>query len=344
MFKWVWRFTTQRSSLWDRVIKVIHGDDGKMGKYHKSAISSPWLDIVHELELFKQQAKFAHTSIDHSFRRCPRSAVEQTQLSDLRSKLAAVSLVDVRDKWKWSLEGSGDFSVSSIRKLIDDKRLPDVSSKTHYELAAKLQEEEREELTIEEKSKMFVELMNKRKKHFEMLRAEEKMRKPPTKAQKRKQMCTYLKNMAGFTHNQLKSKSFEEVQQAFNKTMDWINSFVAMDSRTVKDREVESSKRAGDELEYNKSKKQKLDENVEAEVDDSAELKRCLKIVQDDGDDLTIEATLLSFKSLTITDYKIYKEGKKNYFPIIRADGNSQIYLTFGQIFKNFNREDLKVL
>ncbi|GKE01271.1 hypothetical protein Tco_1389254 [Tanacetum coccineum] len=55
-----------------------------------------------------------------------------------------------------------------------------------YELAAKFQEEEREELSIEEKSKLFVELMNKRKKHFEKLRAEERRRRPPTKAQKRK--------------------------------------------------------------------------------------------------------------------------------------------------------------
>nr|GEV77574.1 hypothetical protein [Tanacetum cinerariifolium] len=40
----------------------------------------------------------------------------------------------------------------------------------------------------------------------------------------------------------------------------------------------------------------------------------------------------------------IYKEGKKSYFKIIRADGNSQNYLTFGTMFKNFNREDLEVL
>ncbi|GKA10885.1 hypothetical protein Tco_0690318, partial [Tanacetum coccineum] len=54
-----------------------------------------------------------------------------------------------------------------------------------YELAARLQAQEQEALTVEEKSKLFVELMDKRKKHFERLRAEEQRRKPPTKAQKR---------------------------------------------------------------------------------------------------------------------------------------------------------------
>ncbi|GJY68618.1 putative ribonuclease H-like domain-containing protein [Tanacetum coccineum] len=88
-----------------------------------------------------------------------------------------------------------------------------------YELAARLQAQEQEELTIEEKSKLFVELIDKRKKHFARLRVEERRRKPPTKAQKRNQMCTYLKNMAGFTHSQLKNKSFNEVQKAFDKTM-----------------------------------------------------------------------------------------------------------------------------
>ncbi|GKD66380.1 hypothetical protein Tco_1308488 [Tanacetum coccineum] len=51
-----------------------------------------------------------------------------------------------------------------------------------FELAQRLQTEEQGEITIEERSRLFVELMNKRKKHFAMLRAEEKRRKPPTKA------------------------------------------------------------------------------------------------------------------------------------------------------------------
>nr|GEV25613.1 hypothetical protein [Tanacetum cinerariifolium] len=79
---------------------------------------------------------------------------------------------------------------------------------------------------------------------------------------------------------------------------------------------------------------------------ESAELKRCLEIIpeDDDDDDVIIEATPLSSKSLTIVDYKIYKERRKSYFKIIRVDGNSQNYLTFRKMFKNFNREDLKVL
>ncbi|GJY57864.1 hypothetical protein Tco_0457756 [Tanacetum coccineum] len=100
-----------------------------------------------------------------------------------------------------------------------------------------------------------------------------------------------------------------------------------------------SLKRTGEELEQKSSKKQKLEE-----VKESKELKKCLEIVLNDGDDVTIHATPLSTKSPTIVDYKIYKEGKKSYFQIIRADDNSQMYLTFGKMLKNFDREDLEVL
>ncbi|GJZ05262.1 hypothetical protein Tco_0538537 [Tanacetum coccineum] len=63
------------------------------------------------------------------------------------------------------------------------------------------------------------ELMDKRKKYFARLKAEEQRRKPTTKAQKRNQMCTYLKNMDGFTYSQMKNQSFDEVQKAFDKTI-----------------------------------------------------------------------------------------------------------------------------
>ncbi|GJV07110.1 putative ribonuclease H-like domain-containing protein [Tanacetum coccineum] len=127
-----------------------------------------------------------------------------------------------------------------------------------YDLATRIQVQEQEELAIEERSKLFVELMDKRKKHFARLKVKEQRRKPLTKAQKRNQMCTYLKNIVGFTHNQLRNKSFDEVQKAFDKTMSWIDSFVPVDSKVVKrskDRAEDSgtraegsSKRAGEDL------------------------------------------------------------------------------------------------
>ncbi|GJY06137.1 hypothetical protein Tco_0373191 [Tanacetum coccineum] len=61
------------------------------------------------------------------------------------------------------------------------------------------------------------------------------------------------------------------------------------------------------------SKKQKLEEDKESE-----ELKQCLEIVSDDGDDVTIDATPLSTKSPTIVDYKIHKEGKKSFSILYR--------------------------
>nr|GEV93670.1 hypothetical protein [Tanacetum cinerariifolium] len=128
----------------------------------------------------------------------------------------------------------------------------------------------------------------------------------------------------------------------FNNTIKWIESFVHMDSEVVKGSEKAAegnSKRAGGNLEQEDAKRQRIKEENK-----SAEHKKCLEIILNDEDDVTIEVTPLSSKSPTIIDYKIYKEGRKSYFKIIRAYGNSQNYLTFGKMFKNCNREGLEVL
>nr|GEX57598.1 hypothetical protein [Tanacetum cinerariifolium] len=69
------------------------------------------------------------------------------------------------------------------------------------------------------------------------------------------------------------------------------------------------SKRAENNLEQEDAKRQMIEEDNE-----SAELKRCLKIIPEDNDDVTIKATPISSKSPTIVNYKIYKEGKKSFF------------------------------
>ncbi|GJU84344.1 hypothetical protein Tco_1291890 [Tanacetum coccineum] len=101
-------------------------------------------------------------------------------------------------------------------------------------------------------------------------------------------MSTYLKNMDGYKHNQLKSKSYNKIQEMFDKEMKRVNTFVDMNTELVKSSETRtegSSKRARDELESDNLNKQKIDEHVEAEKDDDqeeAEMKKHIEIVKDD--------------------------------------------------------------
>ncbi|GJX39199.1 hypothetical protein Tco_0252502 [Tanacetum coccineum] len=167
--------------------------------------------------------------------------------------------------------------------------------------------------------------MDKRKKHFAKLRAEEIRRKPPTKAQNRNQMCTCLKNMANYKHSQLKNKSFKEIQMLFDNNMKWVDSFIPMDSEVV---EGSKSQAEGNE-------------NVEAKVDDEAEMNKLITIVPDD--EVAIDAMPLATKSLIIVDWKIIKE-RMGYFQIIRADGSSRRYSSMIRMLQNIDKEDLETL
>ncbi|GJU82408.1 ribonuclease H-like domain-containing protein [Tanacetum coccineum] len=196
-----------------------------------------------------------------------------------------------------------------------------------YQLAQRLHDEEQEQYTDDEKVKFFCKFLNQRRKFFAAKRAEAKRNKPPTQAQQRKLYSTYLKNMEGYTLKQLKGFKFKVIKNMFDRAFKRVNTFVDHENKLIE----ESSKK---------------DEKVEAKVDDAKEaeeLKQCLEVVPDDGDDVTVDAIPLSIKIL-IVDYKIYQEGKKSFFQIIRADGNSQMYLTFTKVLKNFDREDLEVL
>ncbi|GJS52392.1 hypothetical protein Tco_0625754, partial [Tanacetum coccineum] len=165
------------------------------------------------------------------------------------------------------------------------------------QLAARLQAEEQEQFSIEEKSRMLVEMIVERKKFFAAQRAAEKRSKPPTKTQIRNRMCAYLKNM-----------DLEVVKSSETRTEG-------------------SSKRAGDELESDKSKKQKIDEHAKAEKDDDqeeAEMKRYIEIVKDN--EVAIDVITLATKPPMIVKYKIDKDGRMGYFNFIRVDGSSKRY------------------
>ncbi|GJW80810.1 hypothetical protein Tco_0144785 [Tanacetum coccineum] len=183
-------------------------------------------------------------------------------------------------------------------------------------LAEILQSKEREELTDEEKGKLFMELMEKRRKHFAALRAQEKRNRSSTKAQKRTQMSTYLKHMGGYTYKQLKGKNFDEIQKLFDKEMKRVNTFVAMGSE---EQESKEKKAKGSEEIAKGSRKKMLGRK-------------------------TIDAIPLATKLPVIVDYKLHKEGMLVHYQLIRADGSSKRYSSMIRMLQGIDKEDLEVL
>ncbi|GJS08568.1 putative ribonuclease H-like domain-containing protein [Tanacetum coccineum] len=135
--------------------------------------------------------------------------------------------------------------------------------------------------------------------HEEQEKAEAIRNKPPTKTQVRNRMITYLEHMGKYTHQQLKNKTYEEIQILYEKEKRWIDDFQPMDTKTIKDSEkkVDSSskptegsrkktltrKRAGEKNSEESNKKKKLEDvaeeqesaKIDKEIVADYELKEC---------------------------------------------------------------------
>nr|GEV66264.1 hypothetical protein [Tanacetum cinerariifolium] len=118
--------------------------------------------------------------------------------------------------------------------------------------------------------------------------------------------------------------SFDEIQKLFDSVMKRVNTFVDMNIEIVEERSKKTqtevieggSKRAGDDLEQESAKRQKLDEHVEAEP-------------------LNLQS-LLTGKSL--------KKGKIGFYHLIGADGSLKRYSSMIQMLQDIDREDLETL
>ncbi|GKC97535.1 hypothetical protein Tco_1167810 [Tanacetum coccineum] len=87
------------------------------------------------LELNKNatvSSKLNASSLDNSFRRKLRSGIEEMQLISLAEISRMTTLVPCEDRYVWTLESDGVFSVASIRKEIDGNRFQDVSLPTRW--------------------------------------------------------------------------------------------------------------------------------------------------------------------------------------------------------------------
>ncbi|GKB54106.1 hypothetical protein Tco_0904859, partial [Tanacetum coccineum] len=206
-----------------------------------------------------------------------------------------------------------------------------------HELAVRLTHEEQEKYTIEERATLLAEYFERRKKQLVAERAEAIRNKPPTRAQVRNKMITYLKHIGKYTHQQLKHKTLEELQKLYQKEQKWINDFKPMDfeedgSNTKK--VGKRIKRITDSTNKQKSPKKSkvIQEQASAESNKEAaayyeqekeELRMWLAVVP--NEDETVDPEILSVK-YPIVDWESQNLGSIDMediyvYKIIRADG-----------------------
>ncbi|GKE62813.1 hypothetical protein Tco_1513180, partial [Tanacetum coccineum] len=95
----------------------------------------PWLDDLalkhklpkhYALDNYKEITvveKINHASMVDTFHRPPRGGAEKEQLGFFLSRMDGIILTNIPDRWVCSLEATCEFSVKSVRQLIDDSIL-----------------------------------------------------------------------------------------------------------------------------------------------------------------------------------------------------------------------------
>ncbi|GKE34522.1 hypothetical protein Tco_1453844, partial [Tanacetum coccineum] len=186
------------------------------------------------------------------------------------------------------------------------------------QLAERLQEEEREHMSVEEQARLLMELIATRKKLFTAKRAEEQRNKPPTKG-----------------------KSFDAIKKMFDKAYKHVNDFVPMDTKSSgkkvdnSRKKAESSKKRTRAVLGEESVKR---QNVEDDAE-KAELKACLEIVPSDDSAVNIKSLATKYP---IVDWKTHILAEDIiYYQIIRADGSTKNYKIFSAMLDDFDRQDV---
>ncbi|GJU00093.1 hypothetical protein Tco_1110431 [Tanacetum coccineum] len=211
-------------------------------------------------------------------------------------------------------------------------------------LAVRLQEEEREQFSIDEQARFLVEIIAERKRFFAAQMAEQIRNKPHTKTQLRNKMITFLKNIGRFNYNQLKNKSLEEIQKLYEMEQKWINDFVPIDSEVVKDsrkgkgegsrKKTVARKRTGEKLNDKSVKRQKIEDDAEKE-----ELKAYLDIIPGDDEAVNVESLATKYP---IVDWKTHiLTENKMFYKIIMGDGSTKFYMIFIEMLDDFDRQDV---
>ncbi|GJZ37188.1 hypothetical protein Tco_0583379 [Tanacetum coccineum] len=216
-------------------------------------------------------------------------------------------------------------------------------------LAARLQEEEREKFTIEERAKLLHDTIAAQRRFLAQQRAAEIRSRPPTRTQLRNQMMTYLKHVGGKKHSDLKTKNFEEIQVLYEKD-DNIKEESKEEESTRKRKLGTRKKIKSRKRRFRQDTSQDDQTNSEKEND---ELRLCLTIATDE--DKRVDYEIL-YKKVPIIEWKTEYLGTKPQFGetkrleeinlnvVIRGNGQRRYFSTLMRVLSIFDREDINVV
>ncbi|GJT98577.1 hypothetical protein Tco_1094095 [Tanacetum coccineum] len=223
-------------------------------------------------------------------------------------------------------------------------------------LAEKLQEEEREQFTVDERTKFLHDTIAAQRKFLAQQRSEAIRNRPPTKNQLRNQMMTYLKHVGNFKHSDLKSKKFEEIQALYEKIKRSDEDFISIEStederliKKMNEKEIDFSKNENvkkEEKEEECIKKRKgghikmiarKKARKQSDVDSKDEHKKCLKIVTFES---VLDCEIIEKKSVIARLNKV-SSPDGDYLVIYRANRNFKAFNYLMEILHIFDRQDL---
>ncbi|GJX99751.1 hypothetical protein Tco_0356770 [Tanacetum coccineum] len=285
---------------------------------------------------------------------------------------------------------------TSTRSLLTLKPLPKIDPKDKGKkkieeedesenriLAEKLQEQEREQFTIEERAKFLHDTIATQRKFLAQQRSEAIRNRPPTKNQLRNQMMTFLKHVGNFKHSELKSKKFEDIQAMYEKIKrsdeDFITIGSVADEKLIKKMNKKDSSK-GEEIKQEskeevkkekdeegtrkrklgtrkkmKSRKRRYIQNTSEDDSDKEndELRLYLTIAQDEEKEVDYE---ILDRKFPIKEWKTECLGTKpqpdqaepiediNLNVVTRSNGQKRYFSTLTTVLSIFDREDLNAV
>ncbi|GJV87390.1 hypothetical protein Tco_1531328 [Tanacetum coccineum] len=227
-----------KSSQARRRARIVVSDDeddledpSKQGRKIAEIDQDPGISLVqHDAEI---QGRYGHDmEFDFDFDAAKEVSTAEKDVSTAEPVSTAGAVVTTasvasatKDKGKGKIDESENVKTKT--------KLQQEQERLDFETYRGLQAEEREKYTEAEQARMLAELINQRKRYFAAQRAEERRNKPPTQAQQRTYMSNYIKHMGGYTLQQLKGYSFDEIKTLFKTTIRSVNTFVPIESEKV---------------------------------------------------------------------------------------------------------------